>query len=45
MYTSLIPFSPLLFATILGNLQMFPVPTTHPIQDKTNPHLLEKDDA
>ena len=37
-----IPSSSLLFATILGNLQIFPVPTTHPIHDKTSPNVVWK---
>ena len=37
-----LPFWPLLLAKILGNLQMFPVPTTHPIQDKARPILVWK---
>ena len=36
-----LPLSPLLLATILGNLQIFPVPITQPRHDKTRPHLLE----
>ena len=39
-----LPVSPLLFATIRGNLQMFPVPTTHPRHDRIRPHLVENTD-
>ena len=41
----ILPVSPLLFATIRGNLQMFPVPTTHPRQDRIRPHLVENSDV